>query len=332
MVQKRAYISETSSYLPDTVMTNSQLEKVVETTDEWIVSRTGIKERRIAHKEEATSDLGVKAAHKLLEKAQLDISQVDLIIVATLSPDYIFPSTACIIQKKLKAKCPAFDVVAACSGMMFALATAKGYITSGLYKNIMVIAAEKVSSILDYTDRSTCVLFGDGACAALVTDKPLSDHAVWMDEIVLGSDGEMHQALEVPSGGSVEPLSKEALEEKRHCLRMDGRVVFRHAVKRMISSISECLKKGNIEIDEIDYFIPHQANNRIIEAILKRFMIDPQKVHRNVEYIGNVCAASVGICLDEYLEHRSKSDQNILMAAFGAGFTWGTMILKGEGR
>jgi 3-oxoacyl-[acyl-carrier-protein] synthase III len=330
MIQNKTYISETGSYLPSKVLTNQDLEGMVDTSDEWIVSRTGIKERRIAKKEESTSDLGVKAAQDVLKKAALNIDEIDLIIVATLSPDYIFPSTACLVQKKLGAKCPAFDVVAACSGLIFALSSAKAYVSSGQYKKVLVIAAEKVSSMIDYTDRSTCVLFGDGASAALVTDEPMGDNALEIDQIVLGCDGEMHSALEIPAGGSFEPHSKDAIEGRRHFLKMDGQIVFKHAVKRMTASIEECLKKASLQNSDVDYFIPHQANFRIIKALLKRFAIDSKKVHSNMEYVGNACGASVGICLDEYLDNKPKSDKNILLTTFGAGFTWGSVILKGR--
>jgi len=329
MVRGEAFIAYTGSYLPEKVLSNSCLESMVDTSDEWIVSRTGIKNRRIADKSEATSDLGVFAAKDLLEKAKMAPTDIDMIIVATLSPDYPFPSTACMIQKKLGAKCPSFDVMAACSGMLFALATAKGFILSGQHKRILIVAAEKVSSVLDYTDRSTCVLFGDGASAALVTDEPISENALAIGEIDLGSDGEMHKALEIPAGGCFDPISKEVVEERRHYLRMDGQVVFKHAVRRMNSSIGGCLAKAGLTSGDIDYFIPHQANHRIMESLLKRLEIDPSKVHNNVENVGNTCSASIGICLDEYFDKRANTDKTVLMCTFGAGFTWGSMILRG---
>lgn len=328
MTKCKTFINSTGSYLPKKILTNKLLEEMVDTTDEWIFNRTGIKQRRIAEEEELTSDLGVKAAIKALEKAREDVSCVDLIIVATLSPDYIFPSTACVIQKKLGANCPAFDIGAACSGMLFAIATAKSYISSGLYKKVLVIAPEKVSSIIDYTDRGTCVLFGDGASAILLSDTPSTDSAVEVGEVVLGSDGTMHKALEIPSGGSSDPVSKHSIENKQHFLKMDGKTVFRHAIKRMTSSIQQCLLKSELSVEDVDYFIPHQANQRIIEALLKRFSIDEKKVHKNVINIGNTCAASVGICIDEYFDENKKKEENILLTAFGAGFTWGSVILK----
>ncbi len=317
MSQIKTFITSTGSYLPEKVLTNKLLEAMVDTSDEWIISRTGIKERRIAADDESTSDLGVKAALKALEKAGKTVGDIDLIIVATLSPDHLFPSTACLIQKKLNATCPAFDVGAACSGMIFALAAAKGFISSGLYKNILVIASEKVSSVIDYTDRSTCVLFGDGASCALLSSSSDSEISFEIKEIDLGSDGNMHAALEVPVG---HPFMK-----------MDGSTVFRHAVKRMSTSIKTCLENASLTEDQIDYFIPHQANQRISDALLKRFSFSEEKVHKNVDRYGNTCAASVGIGLDEYIETKPHGSKHILLAAFGAGFTWGSMILTREG-
>jgi 3-oxoacyl-[acyl-carrier-protein] synthase-3 len=314
MSQIKTFITSTGSYLPEKVLTNKLLEAMVDTSDEWIVSRTGIKERRIAGDSETTSDLGVKAALKALGKANKTVDDIDLIIVATLSPDHVFPSTACLIQKKLNATCPAFDVGAACSGMVFALAAAKGFISSGLYQNVLVIASEKVSSVIDYKDRSTCVLFGDGASSALLSSSSTSKMSFEIGEIDLGCDGKMHASLEVPSG---HPFMK-----------MDGSTVFRHAVKRMSASIKTCLERASLLEDQIDYFIPHQANQRISDALLKRFSFGEEKVHKNVDRYGNTCAASIGIGLDEYMESKEGAGEHILLAAFGAGFTWGSMILK----
>lgn len=330
MQEKKVFIRSTGSYLPEKVLTNKMLQEMVDTTDEWIVSRTGIKERRIAAENQSTSDLGVKAAQNALSNANLLIDQIDLIIVATLSPDYIFPSTACIIQKKLKAKCPAFDVGAACSGMLFALSTAKAFISSNQYKNVLVIAAEKVSSFIDYTDRSTCVLFGDGAAAAVVSDTALLKDPVEIKEIVLSSDGKMHDCLEIPAGGAARPVSTMSIKNKEHLLKMDGPVVFKHAIQRMSSSIKKCLKKAHLKEGDVDYFIPHQANKRIIDALLKRFSMNLEKVHNSVGKTGNTCGASIGICLDEYLHQNTRQDKNILLTTFGAGFTWGSMLLLRE--
>ncbi|MCH9616854.1 MAG: 3-oxoacyl-[acyl-carrier-protein] synthase 3 protein 1 [Chlamydiia bacterium] len=330
MTEKKIFIRSTGSYLPEKVLTNKMLKEMVDTTDEWIVSRTGIKERRIALENECTSDLGVKAALKALAGAKILIEEIDLIIVATLSPDYIFPSTACMIQKKLGATCPAFDVGAACSGMLFALSSAKSFIASGQYKNVLVVAAEKVSSFIDYTDRSTCVLFGDGAAAMIVSDKAGFKESLQVGEIVLGSDGQMHKSLEIPAGGSVLSARNSSTTTKDHFLKMDGKVVFKHAIQRMASSIKECLDQSDVSEQQIDYFIPHQANDRIIDALLKRFSIKIDRVHKTLESTGNTCAASIGICLDHYLDQKVKMDQNILLTTFGAGFTWGSMLLKRE--
>jgi 3-oxoacyl-[acyl-carrier-protein] synthase-3 len=330
MTEKKIFIRSTGSYLPEKVLTNKCLEEMVDTTDEWILSRTGIKERRIAADDECTSDLGVKAAQKALSDANILIDEIDLIIVATLSPDYIFPSTACIIQKKIGATCPAFDIGAACSGLLFALSTAKSFISSGQYKNVLVIAAEKVSSFIDYTDRGTCVLFGDGASAIILSDEPGLKGSIEVGEIILGSDGKMHGSLEIPAGGCVFPASSTSIEKKSHFLQMDGGVVFKHAIQRMTGSIKECLEKSGLREEDVDYFIPHQANDRIINALLKRFSIGAERVHKSLENTGNTCAASIGICLDQYLDQKGRIDENILLTTFGAGFTWGTMLLKRE--
>lgn len=321
----KARIIGTGSYLPDNVLTNADLEKLVDTTDEWIVTRTGMKERRVAGAEEFTSDMGAEAAKRAIEKAGIDPKQIDLILVATLTPDYMFPSTACIIQSKLGLNAPAMDIQAACTGYLYALQIAKGMIESGLHKNVLLIAAEKLSSIVDYDDRGTCVLFGDGASACVVSNEGTGLH---IKESVLGSDGDQTDILIMPGGGSRNPTSVKTVEDKMHHIKMDGREVYKHAVRRMESSLKECIEKAGLTEEDISWLIPHQANMRIIEGIAKRFNVDDEKVVITVHKYGNTSSSTIGIALDELLEKEElKSGENILLTAFGAGLTWGSTVL-----
>lgn len=319
----RARITGIGSYLPEHVLTNADLEKIVQTSDEWISTRTGIKERRIAAKEEFSSDMGLKAAEKALLAAKLAIEQVDLILVATMTPDYIAPSTAALIQAKLNAKrAAAFDVQAACSGYLYGLSMAKAYVESGLYKTVLLIATEKMSAFMDYEDRSTCVLFGDGASAALVCaeGKGLS-----IDSIYLGADGSCFDIGIIPAGGAKMPASEETVRGRQHYFKMQGKEVFKHAVRRMEEAGRECLKQAGIEEKEISWIIPHQANIRILEAVGKRFST---QVYCTVQKYGNTSASSVGIALDELLqEHPLKKQEKVLLVTFGVGLTWGGALL-----
>lgn len=330
MALKAAYLTHTGSYLPKRVLTNSDLEKMVDTNDEWIVSRTGMRERRIAQKDEFTSDMGVKAAKKCLEKASLNPNELDLIIVATLTPDHPFPSTACLIQKQLGAKsAAAFDIQAACTGLLYALGVAKSFVESGMYRKVLVIGSEKLSSIIDYEDRGTCVLFGDGAAAALVQDEGpglrICDHD-------LGADGGQSELLKLPAGGCRLRPTDEGVERKDHFLQMDGREVFKNAVRRMEQSMAKVFEKAGISQEEIDWLVPHQANIRIINSLAKRCGIDDSRVIKTVEKYGNTSASSIGIGVDEMLEENLIEDnQHLLLIGFGAGLTWGAMILKMEG-
>jgi 3-oxoacyl-[acyl-carrier-protein] synthase-3 len=322
----KARIIGTGSYLPERVLSNQDLEKLVETSDEWIVSRTGMKERRIARADEFTSDMGLEAAKRALEAAQISPEKIDLILVATLSPDYVFPSTACLIQAQLKAvNAAALDVQAACTGYLYGLSMAKAFIESGIYQNVLLIAADKLSSIVDYKDRNTCVLFGDGASACVVSNKGAGLHIRYVS---LGADGDQAELITLPAGGSRIPASAESVCANLHYLRMEGKETFKHAVRRMESAAKECLDKMGLTKKDISWLIPHQANIRIIEAIAERSELPREKVFITVDKYGNTSASSVGIALDELLRnHEISSGENIALVAFGAGLTWGSSIL-----
>ncbi len=327
---KKARIIGTGSYLPERVLTNQDLEKMVDTTDEWIVTRTGMKERRIAAADEFTSDMAFHAAKSALTQAQLSGEAIDLILVATLTPDYVFPSTACLLQARLGAvNAAAVDVQAACTGYLYTLSQAKAYIESGMYRNILIVAAEKLSSIVNYEDRNTCVLFGDGASACVVSDK---GPGLFVNDVCLGADGTLGELLVLPAGGSRLPASADTVEKKLHYLKMEGKEVFKHAVRRMEMACKSCLEKMHLNEELISYLIPHQANNRIIEAIAKRFNLPMERVYLTLHKYGNTSASSLGIALDELLRERAlKKGEHLLLTAFGAGLTWGACILtQGE--
>lgn len=314
-------------YLPDHVLTNADLEKMVDTNDEWIVTRTGIKERRIASENEITSDMAVKAAKDALADAGLTPDDIDLIIVATITPDMFFPSTACQVQYKLGAKhCAAFDISVACSGYVYGLAIADQFIKSGMYKHALVIAAEKLSAVTDWEDRATCVLFGDGAGAAVLgkVEKGgiLGAH--------LGADGSKGDLLQLPAGGSRMPASITTVQNKLHTIKMEGNVLFKHAVKIMAEAALAVTEPLGLKGDDIDIIIPHQANLRILHALAKRMGVDPnKKVYLNIEKYGNMSAASSAVALTEAVqEGRIKKGDTILMDAFGGGLTWGALIIE----
>lgn len=322
---KKAIIIGTGSYLPERVLSNGDLEKMVDTSDEWIVSRTGIRERRIAAEGESTSDMGIKAAEKAIEKAQIDPKKIDLVLVATLSPDYMFPSTACIIQSKMNLDAAAMDIQAACSGFIYVLSVAKAYVESGLYQNILVVASEKLSAITDYEDRGTCILFGDGAAACIVSNQ---GKGLRIRDIVLGSDGCQGEILMMPGGGSNHPATKESVDAKMHYIKMEGKDVFKHAVRRMETSSKECIDKAGLQESDISWLIPHQANIRIIDAIAKRFEVPYERVFITIDKYGNTSSSSIGIALDEFLnEKKLLLGENVLLTAFGAGLTWGSTVL-----
>jgi 3-oxoacyl-[acyl-carrier-protein] synthase III len=326
--KKLAKIIATGSYLPEKILTNFDLEKIVETSDEWITSRTGILERRIAAENEFTSCMGAKAAKRAIESSNINKDQIDCIIVATLTPDYIFPSTACLIQKKIDLnKCASFDMQAACSGYIYALSIAKALVENNTYKNILIVASEKLSAITNYKDRSTCVIFGDGASAAIISkDFP----GLEIKSISLGADGEHSNLLHMPAGGSANPASSKTLENDMHFIHMAGNEVFKHAVRKMESSCKTCLENANLQEKDVSFLIPHQANKRIIDALAKRFPHLPnEKILQNgIKKYGNTSASSIGIALDELLKETTlKNNENILLTAFGAGFTWGSSLL-----
>lgn len=327
----KAKIIGLGSYVPKKVLTNKDFEKIVDTTDEWITTRTGIKERRIADVNEFTSDMGYFAALEALKDANITAKDIDFILVATLSPDYLFPSTACLIQNKLGAdNIPALDIQAACSGFIYALSLAKALVENKVYKNILIVASEKLSSVTNYKDRSTCILFGDAAAACVVS---LENKGLEIENIYLGSDGSVADLLIQPGGGSRLPASHESVDQGKHFIQMNGRELFKHAVRRMQQAVEHCLKEANIKEEEISWLIPHQANERIIEAIAKRFTnLSKEKVFTEVlRKFGNTSSSSIGLALDQLKkQNKFKDNEIVVLTAFGAGLTWGAAILKNK--
>jgi 3-oxoacyl-[acyl-carrier-protein] synthase III len=320
-------IAGVGAYVPSKVLTNAELEKMVDTSDEWITSRTGIKERRIAAKEEATSDMAAKAALRALKNASVSPDQVDLIIVATLTPDMVFPSTACLVQQKIGAsRIPSFDIEAACSGFIYGLEIGQQFIMSRSYDTVLVIGAEKLSSIVDWQDRNTCVLFGDGAGAAVLQSRP---GAHGLLTAVLGADGSKADLLYMPGGGSRCPATPESVASRQHFLRMEGKDTFKNAVQAMCSAATEALKRCEIDISQIKCIIPHQANQRIIDAVADRLGANPGQMFMNLDRYGNTSAASVAIALDEAVSTgRIQRGDLILLVVFGAGLTWGAAVIE----
>lgn len=314
-------------YVPKKVLTNFDLEKMVDTTDEWIRTRTGIKERRIADDNEATSDLAIEAARKALEDARISPQEIDLIIVATLSPDYPFPSTACLVQDKLGIKdARAFDIEAACAAFIYALSVAEAFIKSGTCKTALVIGAEVVSRIVDWADRNTCVLMGDGAGAVVLRE---AENGKGILSIHLGADGSRANLLKQPAGGSRLPATEETVRQGLHYFKMQGNEVFKLAVRIMSESVETALKKAGLSKKDIDLIIPHQANVRILNALAGRLSIPVEKVMVNLDKYGNTTAASIPIALDEALKQgRIKEGDIVVLAAFGAGLTWGAAIIR----
>ena len=327
MVEKKVGIIGLGKYLPENRLTNKDLEKIVNTTDEWIESRTGIKERRIARDGEATSDMAVRAAKAALENAGLAATDIGLIIVATITPDMFFPATACIVQEKLGIKgVPAFDLSVACSGFMYGIAIAEQFIKSGAYKHVLVIAAEKMSSVTDWKDRSTCVLMGDGAGAAILGE--VKEGGIL--SVYLGADGSKGDLLKMPAGGSRLPASVSTVETRMHYLKMQGNELFKHAVRIMAEAALKATEPLGLKGDDISLVIPHQANVRILNAVAKRMGIDPaKKLYLNIDKYGNMSAASSAVALTEAVEEgRVKKGDIILLDAFGAGLTWGAIVIK----
>jgi 3-oxoacyl-[acyl-carrier-protein] synthase-3 len=321
-----ARIIATGRYLPEKILSNADLEKIVDTTDEWIVSRTGMKERRIAGTEEFTSTMGTLAAKQALEKAGLKPSDIDCILFATITPDYLFPSTACCLQKELGCiGAAAMDIQAACTGYLYALSVAKSFIESRTYRNVLIVASEKLSSIVNYEDRNTCVLFGDGACACIVSGEGAG---LKIHPVNLGADGEQADLLLMPAGGCRAPATIETISAKMHSIHMDGKEVFKHAVRRMEAAALKSIEAAQLTPCDIKWLIPHQANMRIIEAIAKRFDIPMTQVFLTIHKYGNTSASSIGIALDELLSDKEILDgDHLLLFAFGAGLTWGATVL-----
>ena len=320
-------ISGVGAYVPAKVLTNADLEKMVETTDEWITTRTGIKERHIAAENEFTSDLGAEAARRAMKMAGITADQIDLIIVATITPDMPFPSTACLVQHKLGAtRAAAFDLEAACSGFIYALEIGQQFIMSRTYETVLVIGAEKLSAITDWTDRNTCVLFGDGAGAAILQNR---QGAHGLLTAVMGADGAKANLLFMPGGGSRCPATVDSLKARQHYLRMEGKETFKNAVQAMQTAAEEALRRCEITISQIKCIIPHQANRRIIDAVGERLGARPEQLFVNVNKFGNTSAASVGIALDEAVSTgRVQRGDLILLVVFGAGLTWGAAVIE----
>lgn len=320
-----ARISGVASYIPDDILDNEMLSKMVDTSDEWIMTRVGVKERRILNKEgEGSSYLGIQAVKRLLESTETKPEEVDLLICATSNPDYRFPSTGSVIAHGCGLKSAyAYDIQAACAGCIVALQDAAAYIKSGLRKKVVVVAAEKMSSMVNYEDRTTCPLFGDAAAAFLVT--PTEDPVGIMDA-VFHVDGIGRDHLLMRAGGSVMPTTHETVERGDNFLYQDGRFVYKHAVTDMYEATLELCKRNELTMESVDWLVPHQANLRIIEAVATRAKIAPEKVLVNIEYRGNTSAASIPLCIDEN-KHRIKKGDRVILTAFGAGFTWGSMYV-----
>ena len=323
---KFAKIVGLGKYLPSKRLLNSDLEKMVDTSDQWIVTRTGIKERRIAEKGVGASGLAAKASKIALERAGIDPKDLDLIIVATITPDTQFPSTACHLQNHLKAKKAAcFDVSAACAGFAYALASAWQFIKGGLYKNALVIGSEVLSTITDWEDRSTCILFGDGAGAAVLVE---SDSDSFLSAY-LGSDGEHAEILNMPGGGSRHPISPEVIDKRMNYIKMKGNELFRFAVRIMVHAADKALAKANLERSDVSLFIPHQANERIISAVAQRLHIPQDKIYLNIARYGNMSSASSAVALCEaWEEGKIKKDDIVVLDAFGGGLVWGSCVIK----
>jgi 3-oxoacyl-[acyl-carrier-protein] synthase-3 len=314
-------------YLPERVLSNFDLEKMVDTTDEWIVTRTGIRERHIAAEDQASSDLAFEASKSALAEAGIEPEEIDLIIVGTVTPDMPFPSAACVLQDKLGAKkAAAFDVTAACSGFIYGLSVAHSMISHGKNETVLVVGVETLSRILDYEDRATCVLFGDGAGAAVLGPCPKGEGIL---STFMQSDGSFAELLYMPGGGSRRPLNEERLRNREQYVKMKGDGLFKYAVRAMVDASKQVLKEANIKAKDIDFLIPHQANIRIIEGVRHRLKLPKEKVIVNIDHVGNTSAASIPIALAEAKERGDiKKGDTILMVGFGGGLTWGAVLLK----
>ncbi|HLS27649.1 MAG TPA: beta-ketoacyl-ACP synthase III [Opitutales bacterium] len=321
-------VSGTGSYLPAGILTNDDLSQMVETSDEWIVTRTGIRERRIASADETTADMGFVASREAIAAAGLKPEDIDLLIVGTITPDMLFPSTACMLQARLGLRqIPAFDVEAACSGFLYTIDIARAMLQAGTIKHALVVGAEKLSSIVDWTDRSTCVLFGDGAGAVVLSrsDEP----GIGMIDSILGSDGNGGDILHMPGGGAALPATEDSVRARQHFLKMNGREVFKIAVRVMEKAILEILEKQGLAPDDVSLFVPHQANIRILEMLATRMKLPLDRFALNIDRLGNTSAASIPIVLDEaFREGRIESGDLVVLVAFGAGLTWGATLIR----
>ena len=324
----RAKISALATYVPPRILSNSDLEKMVETSDEWITSRTGIRERHIVDKGTATSDLAVAAAQKALAERGLTPNDVEAIVVGTVTPDMLFPSTACVVQHKLGAKGAwGFDLSAACSAFVYALQTGAQFIATGAHKKVLVIGADVMSSIIDYTDRATCVIFGDGAGAVLL--EPAEDDSVGLIDFMHEIDGSGGCALYMPGGGSLHPSTHETVEKKMHYVHQDGQAVFKYAVRKMADLCEKILQRNGIKGSDIDAFIPHQANRRIITATADRLSLKPESVIINIDRYGNTTAATIPLAMETAREEgKLEKGSLVLLASVGAGFTTGVTLLR----
>ncbi|ARM30134.1 beta-ketoacyl-ACP synthase III [Prosthecochloris sp. HL-130-GSB] len=325
----KAAITSTARYLPDDVLSNHDLEQIIDTNDEWIRTRTGISERRILRDpEKGTSFLCTEVARRILEKRGITADELDLIIVATMTPDMLFPSTACLVQSNIEASNAwAFDLSGACSGFLYALNTGAQFIQAETHKKVLVIGGEKMSAIMDYTDRNTCVLFGDGAAGVLL--EPAADDHHGLLDAKLHADGRGGLHLHMPAGGSLHPATHETVDRRMHFLHQDGPMVFKSAVKAMADIAVEVMRRNNLSADDISYLIPHQANRRIIQATAERMGIDMKKVALNISRYGNTSAATIPICIAELDEEQKLlPGSNLVLVSFGAGYTWGGIYLK----
>jgi 3-oxoacyl-[acyl-carrier-protein] synthase-3 len=319
-----AAITGVQGYVPDYIMTNEELSTIVDTSDEWITSRTGIKERRIM-KDGASSDMAAAAVSQLLEKKGIDPLEIDLVIIGTVTPDYPFPSTANVVCDKVGMKNAwGYDLIAACSGFIYALSTGAQFIETGRYKKVIVIGVDKMTSILDYQDRTTCVIFGDGAGAVLLEPNEEGNGII---DFILRSDGSGRQYLIQPAGGSVNPPSHQTVEDRMHFVKQEGKQVFKFAVTNMAEVSAEIMEKNNLTSEDVDWLVPHQANLRIIDATANRMGLPQEKVMINIQKYGNTTAGTLPLCLWDY-ESQLKKGDTLILSAFGGGFTWGAVYLK----
>lgn len=321
-----AIITALGMYFPDKVLDNKYFESIVDTSDEWIVSRTGIKERRMLENG-ATSDLATGAAKDLMEKHKVKADEIDCIIVATVTPDMLFPATACIVQNNIGASNAwGFDIEAACSGFLFAFQTGCSFIESGQYKKVLVIGADKMTAITDYTERNNCILFGDGGAAVLL--EPSEDKSLGLQDYILRIDGSGEKYLHMRGGGSLNPPTHETVDKKMHYIYQDGKAVFKVAVKGMADVSFELMQKNNLTSDDVAYLVPHQANMRIIDATAERMGLSKDKVMVNIDRYGNTTAATIPSCLVEYYRAgKVKKGDKLILSAFGAGYTWGSSLV-----